>query len=67
MAEGKEEEEPTQTVLRECRNYKQERGHKSQFSEDLQILLFGTIWLVFGVKHQSQRPTNEYLSTLNHF
>ncbi len=35
--EGKEEEEPTQTVLRECRKYKEERRHESQFSEDIGV------------------------------
>ncbi len=43
--EGKWEEETTQTVLRECRKYKEERGCKSKFSEDLQTLLFGQLCL----------------------
>ncbi len=41
--EGKGEEEPTQTVLRKCRKYKEGRGHESQFSEDPQTLLFGQL------------------------
>ncbi len=45
MHEGKGEEEPTQTVLRKCRKYKKERERKSQFSEDLQTLLFGQLCL----------------------
>ncbi len=36
MEEDKGEEEPTQTILRECRKYKEDRGCESQFSEDLQ-------------------------------
>ncbi len=50
--EGKGVEETTQTILRECREYKKERGRMSQFSEDLQSLLFGQLCLA--------RPKNEY-------
>ncbi len=42
---GKGEEDATQTILRECRKYKKSRGHESQFSEDLQALLFGHLCL----------------------
>ncbi len=34
--EGKGEELPTQTVLRESRKQKEDRGRESQFYEDLQ-------------------------------
>ncbi len=37
---GKGEEEATQTILRECRKKREEKGCESQFSEDLQTLLF---------------------------
>ncbi len=43
--EGKGEEEATQTVLKECRKCKEVRGHESQFSEDLQTLLFGYLFI----------------------
>ncbi len=43
--EGKGKEEPTQIILRERRKYKEERGHESQFSEDLQTLLFSQLHL----------------------
>ncbi len=43
--EGKgEEEEATQTVFRECRKQQVEKGQKTQFSEDLQTLLFGQLY-----------------------
>ncbi len=45
MLEVKGEEKLTQTVLRECRKYKEERGRKLQFSEDLWTLLFGQLSL----------------------
>ncbi len=38
--EEKGEEEATQTVLRQCRQHKEDRWYESQFSEDLQTLLF---------------------------
>ncbi len=41
---GKGEDEPTQTVPRECRKLKG-RGRESQFSEDRQTLLFGQLCL----------------------
>ncbi len=43
--EGKGKEEATQTVLRECIKWKEDRGHESQFSENLQTLLFGQLCL----------------------
>ncbi len=43
--EGKGKEELTQTVLRECRKQREDRGRKSQFSEDLQTLEFGQLCL----------------------
>ncbi len=39
------EEEPTQTVLSECRKHKEEKGCESQFSDDQQTLLFGQLCL----------------------
>ncbi len=43
--EERGEEESTQTVLREIRKEKEDRGRGSQFSEDLQTLLFGQLCL----------------------
>ncbi len=43
--EGEGKEESTQTVLRECRKQKEDRGRKSQFSEDPQTLLFSQLCL----------------------
>ncbi len=44
--ERKGEEELTQTVLGERRKFKEERKRESQFSEDLQTLLFSQLCLV---------------------
>ncbi len=45
--EGKREEQlMKQTVLQECRKYWEKRGHKSQFPENLQTLLFSQLCLV---------------------
>ncbi len=43
--EGKVEEEATQTILRECRKQREDRGRKAQFCEDLQTLLFSQLSL----------------------
>ncbi len=45
MEEGKGEEKAMQTILRVGTKKKKDRGHKSQFSEALQILLFGQLCL----------------------
>ncbi len=42
---GNGEEETTQTVLRELRKQKEDRGCEAQFSKDLQFLLFGQLCL----------------------
>ncbi len=55
--EGKGEEEPTQTVLRECRKYKEEKGHELQFAEDLQTLLFSQ--LCFAALQESKIKTKD--------
>ncbi len=50
--------------LREYTKYKDEKGHESQFFEDLQTLLFGQLCLAsLGVQNQNERPENEYNSS----
>ncbi len=43
MQEGKREEEATQTILRESRKQKEDKGRESQFSEDLSTLLLSQL------------------------
>ncbi len=43
--EGKGAEEATQTIVRECRKFKEERRCDSQFSDDLQTSLIGQLCL----------------------